>query len=276
VSRVVLGTAQFALREELSEDDAIATIHAAYDAGIRSFDTARAYARVEDAAYAERVLARALAGRADVEIATKGGHFRVDAETWGVDGSPAALRADVDRSARALGTDALDLYYLHTPDPAVPLAESLGALAELRAEGRIRRVGLSNVTLAQLREAVALTPVDAVQNPLGPVQARDREVLAEAEALGIRFVAYSPLGGGAHRDRIRTGMPRTRALAARRGVSFPRLVLAWLLTLSPAVSVITGAGRPDSARDSAAAASLALAPEEAAMVSAEAASLPRS
>jgi pyridoxine 4-dehydrogenase len=244
MSRVALGGSGFSIGETQDEAAAVDTIRTAYDQGVRQFDSARAYATVDDPLHNETLFRRALGGRDDAVIGTKGGHFRVDRETWGVDGSPAALRRDCENSLTALGVDALPLYYLHKPDTGVPFTESVGALHQLRAEGKIVDVGVCNVSAEQLAQALAITPIAVVQNKFSPYQSADRSVLDAAEAAGLRFFAYSPLGGKQDRGRLPGLMPGTVALAAELGVSFQRLVLAWLLAQSPALTVISGARRP--------------------------------
>src|SRR6516165_3330730 len=166
IEGIGLGTAQFAFRDGTPEDS-VATVHAALDAGVRLIDTALAYTRADAESYAEQVVARALRGIGHDRplVATKGGHWR-DGDAFPVDGRPETLRAHCEISLRTLGAGRIDLYQLHHVDPAVPLADSAGALAELRADGKVAAVGLSNVTIAQLDEASAVTPVDAVQNRL--------------------------------------------------------------------------------------------------------------
>lgn len=203
MSRVALGGLGFSLGEFPAEADAVETIRTAYDHGVRQFDSARAYATADDPLHNETLFRRALAGRADAVVATKGGHFRVDADTWDVDGNPAALRRDCENSLAALGVEALPLYYLHKPDPSVPLA---------------------------------VTPIAVVQNEFSPYQSADRSVLDAASAAGVRFFAYSPLGGKKDRGRLASLMPDTVVLVGELGVSFHRLVLAWLLAQSPAVT----------------------------------------
>src|SRR5215216_8128477 len=136
------------------EARSIRTIHAALDAGVTLIDTADAYCRDEsDFGHGERLVAKALAGwsgdRDRVLVATKGGHTRPGGE-WGLDGRPEYLRQACEASLRALGVDAIGLYQFHRPDPKVPFAESVAALAELKAAGKVRLVGLSNVSVDQI------------------------------------------------------------------------------------------------------------------------------
>jgi aryl-alcohol dehydrogenase-like predicted oxidoreductase len=278
LSRIGLGCMQLSLGPAAGDEHrAIATIRAALEAGVTLLDTADAYAPGEhDIGHNERILARALQGwsaRDDVVVATKAGHVRPGGG-WELDGSPAHLRAACEASLRALEVEQLDVLQLHRPDPQVPFAESVGALSDLRDAGKIRHVGLSNVTVAQLEEAEAIVEIACVQNelslrylaPLG-----NGEVAACAQR-GIPFLAFSPLGGRgaavqapAEPDPI---LPAVEAAAARHGVSTQRVTLAWLLALDPSIVPIPGSSRPETAADSAAATALRLAEAELAEISA--------
>lgn len=251
--QLVLGTATIGLfADHRSREADTETIRAAYDAGIRAFDTARVYAPADDPLYAETLLAEALYGRDDVLVMTKGGHFRTPDGGFAVDNSPARLRRDVEDSLRALRTDRIDLYLLHRcDDESVPLAESVGELSALRDEGKIDEVGLSNVRLDQLLRAVEVTPIAAVQNqysPLatawGPVSRQECDaVVAECEARGIVYLAYSPL---------KTDGPAISELRPDL-VAGPRSpeasVLAEVFGISSAMAVVTGASRIETVRD---------------------------
>ncbi len=276
-SRMALGGAGFSIVENPDEDAAILAIRAALDSGITQFDSSRAYATVDDPFHNETLFRHALEGRAldgsDTLVATKGGHFRIDGTTWGADGSRDALRRDCEGSLRALGLNALPLYYLHKVDPQTPLEESIGALAELRDEGKIIEIGVCNVTAEQLARAVSVAPIEAVQNRFSPFQSHDRSVLAAAENAGIPFYAYSPLGGSKDRARLVEQLPNTVRLAAELEISFQRLILEWLLSLSPAITVISGARRPLTVEDSAAAMTDPLSPDVAARIAAEVSTL---
>ncbi|MFE9453954.1 aldo/keto reductase [Streptomyces sp. NPDC006739] len=252
VGQVALGGATFSLGADRKRSGDIATIRAAADAGIRIFDSARAYAPVDDPQHNERLFAHALKGRSDVLIATKGGHFRTGQDTWDVDNSAARLRQDVAASLDALGVERIGLYYLHRADAPYPIGGSVSTLEEMRREGKIQRIGLSNVTAAQLEEAHSITPIDAVQNHHSVAHAESSDVLRLCEKLNIPFFAYSPL----RRDDgqpYSEGFSRMGALAADRGISLARLLLRALLESSPVMSVVSGASRAESAMDSAAA-----------------------
>ncbi len=246
VCGVGLGTAPLAFRGE-SDAAAVATVRAALDAGVGLIDTALAYTRPDVESYAERIVASALRGAPGERplVATKGGHWR-DGDRFPVDGRPGTLRAHCEISLRTLGTDRLDLYFLHHVDPAVPLAESVGALADLRREGKIAALGLSNVTLAQLDEAAAIAPVAAVQNRLSYAHPGDLPTALACARRGIAYLAYSPLTAP-------SGPPllAARAVAGRHEASVQRVLLAWLRAQSPGIVPLVGASRPASIRDSA-------------------------
>jgi pyridoxine 4-dehydrogenase len=260
--QVALGGATFSLVPDFPEERAVEVIRAAADAGVRIFDTARAYAPDGDPTHNEALFAAALAGRDDVLIGTKGGHFRTGPREWDVDNSPARLRQDVDTSLRALGVDRLGLFYVHRADgrerfrggtgAPPPVGEAVAALDRLRQAGTIAGIGLSNVTAAQLDEAVGVAPVAAVQNNL-TVGTADDAVLRRCQELGIPFFAYAPLRSVALGEGTAARFPATAALAAERGVSVQRLLLRGLLASSPVLSVVVGAGREATAVDSAAA-----------------------
>jgi aryl-alcohol dehydrogenase-like predicted oxidoreductase len=232
----------------------VATVRAALGADVRLIDTALAYTRPGVESYAEHIVASALRSAAGALrsaagerplVATKGGHWR-DGDRFPVDGRPATLRAHCEISLRTLGTDRIDLYFLHHVDPAVPLADSVGALGRLRQEGKVAAIGLSNVTLAQLDEALAVTPVHAVQNRLSYANPADLPMALACAERGLPYLAYSPLEAP-------SGPPLRAALAVagRHGASVQRVLLAWLREQSPSIVPLVGASRPASIRDSA-------------------------
>lgn len=246
--KVALGGAQFSIGTTVDAEAAQMTIRAAAEAGIRVFDTARAYATPSDPTHNERLFARALLDVPDALIATKGGHFRSPDGTWGIDNR--RLRSDALESLRALGADALGLYYLHRADDLiVPIEESVGVLDDLRREGLVQRIGISNVTAAQLDVAWRVTTIDAVQNPLTLFHDEGRDVVAWCERHDVGYFAYSPLGGPGQAKTWGVRQPALAALAERRGISLQRLMLSGLLASSSVISVVVGAGTPRSARD---------------------------
>jgi aryl-alcohol dehydrogenase-like predicted oxidoreductase len=255
VSAVGYGGMHLSIKDRPPEQQSIRVIHAALDAGVTLIDTADVYCMDEaDLGHNERLIAQALRSwsgdRSRVIVATKGG-MRRPAGRWEIDGRPAHLRAACERSLKALGADRIDLYQLHVPDPKVPLPDSAGALADLQREGKIRWVGLSNVSVAEIREAEAVVPITTVQNRLNPFF---REALAEGvveycTAQGIGFLAYSPTGGG-RLNRKLPAHPVLQPMAARLGTTPHALVLAWVLARSPSVLVIPSARTVEHALDS--------------------------
>ena len=267
VGAIGLGAMPLSVEGRPDEAQAVRTVHAALDAGVTLVDTADAYCLgADEVGHNERLLARALASwsgdRDAVLVATKGGHTRPPDGSWALDGSRAHLRAACEASLTALGVEAIGLYQLHRPDPQVPWAESIGALEELRAEGKIQYVGVSNADPAQIREALALTPLAAVQNELSP---RFRSSLPEVElcaAQGVAFLPWSPLGGMSSAADLGSAHAAFGDVARERGVSPQQVCLAWLLAQAPVVVPIPGARRPASILDSVGAAELVLTDEE--------------
>jgi aryl-alcohol dehydrogenase-like predicted oxidoreductase len=263
-----LGAMPMSLEGRPAEERSIRTIQAAVDAGVELIDTADAYSRDErDFGHNEELVARGLEGRRDgVLVATKGGHTRRGG-AWELDGRPEHLRAACEASLRRLRTDRIDLYQYHRPDPDVPFAESVGALKELQDEGKVRMVGVSNVTVAQLEEALAIVEVASVQNQLslgytGPLAKGEVEACTKR---GVAFLPWSPLGGIGSADSA-ASVEGVGRVAAERGVSPQRVALAWLLSLGPTVIPIPGASRPETILDSIGAAELQLTDDELAAI----------
>jgi pyridoxine 4-dehydrogenase len=245
VGRVALGVAglSFAPRDRSAD---LATIRAGIDAGTAILDTARAYAHVDATLYGEELAAEAARGT-NVIVGTKGGHSRTGATSWDVDISERRIRSDFETSLRVFGGDYLDLYYLHRVDLAEqPLEEGVSALASLRDEGKLARIGLSNVDIAALERASAVARIDAVQNHHSAMGCESADVLAWCEANEVPFFAYSPVRSAA-------AAPRLADMANARDVSLQRLQLRALLASSPVLSVVSGATRPESVLDSLAA-----------------------
>jgi aryl-alcohol dehydrogenase-like predicted oxidoreductase len=243
------------------EAEAVRVIHAALDAGVRLLDTADVYCLSdEDLGHNERLMARALrewsGPRDEVIVATKGGMTRPQG-SWDRNGRPEHLRRACDRSLRALGVDRIDLYQFHTPDPRVPFGESVGMLAELQQAGKVRWVGLSNVSVDQVNAARRHLEVVTVQNRLNPFfrEALTEGVVAHCEHLGIGFLAYSPVGGGRLNKKL-PAHPVVTSIAKRHGASPHAVVLAWVLEQASNVIVIPGARTVAHALDSVAAGEL--------------------
>jgi aryl-alcohol dehydrogenase-like predicted oxidoreductase len=266
VSAIGLGEMPMSLAGRPDEAQSIRTIHAALDAGVTLIDTADAYCIDEtEVGHGERLVAKALAAwpgdRDRVVVATKGGHTREGGE-WNLDGRPEHLRQACEASLRALGVEAIGLYQFHRPDPKVPFAESVGTMAELKDAGKVRLVGLSNVSVDQIRQARQLVQVASVQNEFSPRFRRSEGELAFCAAEGIAFLPWSPLGG-IGRGRELGGRHRAFGeVAEAHGVSAQQVALAWQLAKAPAVIPIPGSSRPETITDSAAAAGLRLSDDE--------------
>ena len=262
VSAIGLGAMLLSLAGRPDEAGGLRTVHAALDAGVTLIDTADAYCLDgSEVGHNERLVAKALAtwpgDRDRVLVATKGGHTRPGRE-WGLDGRPEYLRRACEASLRALGVEAIGLYQFHRPDPKVPFAESVGALAELRAAGKVRMVGLSNVSVDQIEQARRIVEVASVQNEFSPRFRRSEGELAWCAAHRVAFLPWSPLGGMGRGGQLAQRHPAFAAVAARHGVSPQQVALAWELAKAPVVIPIPGARRPETITDSAAAASLRL------------------
>jgi aryl-alcohol dehydrogenase-like predicted oxidoreductase len=267
VGAVGLGEMPMSLGGRPDEARAIRTIHAALDAGVTLIDTADAYCRDEsDFGHGERLVAKALAAwsgdRDRVLVATKGGHTRPRGD-WALDGRPEYLRQACEASLRALGVEAIGLYQFHRPDPKVPFLESVGAMAELKAAGKVRLVGLSNVSVDQITQARQVVEVASVQNEFSPRFRRSEGELAFCAAQRIAFLPWSPLGGIGRGGSLGQGRHRAFAdVAEAHGVSPQQVALAWELAKAPVVIPIPGASRPETITDSAAAATLRLSADD--------------
>jgi aryl-alcohol dehydrogenase-like predicted oxidoreductase len=278
-----------------AQDDAetYATLDRALELGVTLFDTADAYG---DGRNEEFLSPFVRANRQRITIATKFGIVHRGGSV-GIDNSPAHIRAAVEGSLRRLGTDVIDLYYMHRRDPAVPLAESIGAMGDLVAAGKIRHIGLSEVTAGELREAHAIHTITALQTEWSLFSREaEAEIVPAAAELGIGFVPYSPLGRGQLTGRhdagvlaagdVRQTMARFAAenhaansallatitmLAATRNATPAQVALAWLhhqaTVFGLAVVPIPGTRRPARLEENAGGASLALTGEEIAVLS---------
>lgn len=265
-------------------DEAVATVRRALDLGVTFLDTADMYAQGEN----EKLVSEAIAGRRDeVTLATKFG-ILIDPETSrpiGVDGSPDYVRAAIDRSLTRLDVDHVDLYYLHRPDPQVPIEDTVGAMAELVAAGKVGALGLSEASADTIRRAVAVHPIAAIQSEWS-IFSRDIEesVVPAARELGIGLVPYSPLGRGQltgsaasmtdlAQDDFRRTLPRwqadnlaanqalvdrIRVIASAHEAAPSQVALAWLLAQGDDVVPIPGTKRRSYLEENAAAVALEL------------------
>jgi aryl-alcohol dehydrogenase-like predicted oxidoreductase len=258
------------IHDRPGEADAVKALHAAFDAGVTFLDTADVYCLDHrDIGHNERLIARALRerrGGAPVVVATKGGLERPNG-AWTRNARPEHLRRACEASLSALGVERIDVYQLHAPDPAVPIADSVGEIARLRMEGKVAHVGLSNVSVREIEAARAIVPIVSVQNRWNPGhrQPETDGVLSYCTKNGVAFLPYSPFGGASGAKRL-GGVGRLAELAGRRKVSAHRLVLAWMLAKSPAVIAIPGVRRAESAVDSAGASDLELSADDVAAV----------
>jgi pyridoxine 4-dehydrogenase len=230
-------------------------VRRAVELGVNFIDTADSYGPE----ISERLIAEALHPYPDgVVIATKGGFTRPGRSQWEVDGRPEHLREACEGSLRRLRLDAIDVYQLHRVDPRVDLEDSVGALAELRDEGKIRHVGLSNVDEAQLERARGIVPIVSVQNRYN-VAERDSEPLVDLCARdGLAFIPYFPLVAGWVDEH---GGPWERVARAH-GATSAQIALAWLLHRSPAMLPIPGTSSVSHLEEDVAAASIRLSDDE--------------
>ena len=249
------------------EAAAIGVLHAAFDAGITLLDTADAYCwHDEERGHNERLISRALdtwtGDRSTIVVATKGGMTRPGGE-WVPDGRAKHLAAACEASCRALGVDRVELYQLHVPDPAVPLSTSVRALAALKRQGVVDRIGLCNVTVGQIEEARRIVEIDSVQVELSLW--RDQHFLSgvvrHCVSHRLQLLAYRPLGGRKSLSRI-AAHPVVSAIAARHAATPFEVALAWLAGLSHVIVPLPGATRVETARSSARFRTLDLAAEE--------------
>jgi pyridoxine 4-dehydrogenase len=235
-----------------SRDQAIATLRRVVELGVNFIDTADAYGPD----VSEELIAEALYPYPDdLVIATKGGQLRPGPNRWDPDGRPEHLREVCEGSLRRLRLEQIPLYQLHRVDPGVPLAESMGALAELKNEGKIRHIGVSNVTEEQFREANQIVPVVSIQNRYNVTDRASQALVDLCEQESVVFLPWAPIQ--------QTDRKAAVAVAAeRRGVTERQIVLAWMLASSPAMVPIPGTGSPEHAEENVAAGSIELTGDE--------------
>jgi pyridoxine 4-dehydrogenase len=237
----------------LDEDTAITIARRAVDLGVTFFDTADSY----DFGTNEELLAKALHPYpSDLVIATKGGHVNLGRE-WIPLGRPEYLRQQAELSLRRLRVDRIDLYQLHRIDPTVPLTDQVGALRRLQDEGKIRHVGLSEVTVDQLEQARRITPIVSVQNRYSLTDRAADDVLDHCERNGIAFIPWLPVARA-----IAPAADPISNVAARLGATRTQVALAWLLHRSPVVVPIPGTGSLAHLEENCAATHLSLSSED--------------
>jgi aryl-alcohol dehydrogenase-like predicted oxidoreductase len=236
-------------------DEARRVLRRAVELGVTLVDTADSYGPE----VSETLIAEELHPYPDgLVIATKAGFTREGPRRWSRDCRPERLKEACEASLRRLRLERIDLFYLHCVDPDVPLEDSLGALVELRDEGKIRHAGVSNVDASELARARAVLPVAAVQNRLNLAEREHEPVLAACERDGIAFVAWAPLAKGFFAGA--GGRPAT--IASRHGATPAQVSLAWLLARSPATVAIPGTASVAHLEENLGAERVELSPEE--------------
>ena len=229
-------------------------IRRAVELGVNFIDTADSYGPEVD----ETLIAEALHPYPPgLVIGTKGGLVRPNRHAWDSDAHPEHLRHAVNGSLQRLRLEQIDLYQLHAPDPRVPFADSVGALARMQRGGKIRHIGLSNVSVAELTAARKIAPIVSVQNEYNFDDRSSDDVLAECVRLGIAFIPWYPLGAGRS---LRSA--KLKRIAARRGASAAQIALAWLLARTPVILPIPGTASVAHLEENVRAAGLLLTEEE--------------
>jgi aryl-alcohol dehydrogenase-like predicted oxidoreductase len=291
VSRIGLGAmtmaGMYTTGGGLDDDESIRTIHRALDLGVTHIDTAEIYGPF----HSEELVGAAIKGRRDrVVVATKFGLVAHDGRGPGVrDSSPANVRAAVEGSLSRLGTDHIDLYYQHRVDPQIPIEDTIGAVAELVAEGKVRHIGLSEASPTTIRRAHAVHPIAALQTEYS-LWTRDpeAELLPLLRELGIGFVPYSPLGHGFLTGQIRSAddipnddwrktnprflgenlqrnlriVDEVHATAIEAGATTAQIALAWLLAQGDDIAPIPGTRHVARVEENTAAAAVSLTPDQ--------------
>ena len=238
--------------EPASRDRAIATLRRVVELGVNFIDTADSYGP----SVSEELIAEALYPYPDdLVIATKGGMARPGPNRWNPDGRPEHLREACEGSLRRLRLEQIPLWQFHRPDPKVPLAESMGAIAELKDEGKIRHVGISNVSEAQFRQAERILPIVSIQNRFNVTDRESEPLVDLCEQEDMVFLPWAPIQQADRRAAVAVA-------AERRGATERQIVLAWLLAISPAIVPIPGTGSPEHAEENVAAAAIELSRDE--------------
>jgi pyridoxine 4-dehydrogenase len=243
-------------RDPPDPDRARAALRRVVELGVNFIDTADSYGPE----VSERLIGETLYPYPDdLVIATKGGLVRPGPGRWDADGRPEHLRAACEGSLQRLRLDQIPLYQLHRPDPKVPLAESLGALVQLKDEGKIRHIGISNVSEEQLRTAQQITPIVSVQNRYNATDRKSEPVIDACELEQIAFLPWAPIQQA-------DDNPAVTEAAKRHDASPRQIVLAWLLARSPQMLPIPGSGSPQHVEANVAAASIELSADEVAAI----------
>ena len=250
-------TGEYILGEPKDREEAKRVLRRAVELGVNFIDTADSYGPD----VSEKLIAEALYPYPDdLVIATKGGLLRHGRGPWPPDGRPEHLRAALDGSLRKLKLEQIPLYQLHRPDPKVPLEDSIGALVEAKAQGKIRHIGVSNFSEEQLRVAQRLTPIVSIQNRYNVDDRKSESLVDLCEQEQIVFLPWAPIQN--HESN-----PAVGAAAAKYGVTPYQIVLAWLLARSPSILPIPGTGSVGHLEQNVAAAGIELTPAEVAAIS---------
>jgi aryl-alcohol dehydrogenase-like predicted oxidoreductase len=237
---------------------AVRVLQRAVRLGVTFIDTADSYGPE----VSESLIARALYPYLpELVIATKGGLVRPGPEVWERDARPEHLRTACEGSLARLRRERIDLYQLHAPDPKVPLEDSIGELVRLKSEGKIRHIGVSNVSLAELKRCERLTPIVSVQNRYNLEDRHSDDVLAYCESKAIAFLPWAPLGSGRHASGS-GGLRALQKVADSHGITTGQAAIAWLLGRSPVMLPIPGTGSVEHLEQNIAAASVQLSPQE--------------
>ncbi len=251
-----IGCMRLSTEPDRDDERSVVMLHAAFDAGVTLLDTADAYCwNDSETGHNERLIAHALqtwpGDRSRIVVATKGGMTRPEGR-WEPDGRGKHLAAACERSCRALGVSAIDLYQLHVVDPRTPLATSVRALAALKRDGLIKSIGLCNVTVGQIEEARGIADIDAIQNELSVWH--DAGILSGVADYCVKnritFLAYRPLGGRKSQPRTKSD-PALNAVASRHEATPFEVALAWLQDLAGVIIPIPGMTRIETARSAA-------------------------
>jgi aryl-alcohol dehydrogenase-like predicted oxidoreductase len=267
VGEIGIGAMAMSRLGRASEDQSLGAIHSALDVGVTLIDTSPSYHDTpEERGHNEVLVAKALHDRSrpstGLLVATKVGHVRQAGGVIAVDGRPEHIRQSAQESAARLGVDSIDLLQLHRPDPKVPYAASIGALHDLVDDGLVRAVGISNVGPDEVHEAAGILgdTLVSVQNRYSPGRRESDPVLELCTALGLAFLAWSPLGGKGSTEV--TDDAAFTAVGDAHGVGPHRVCLAWELRLSPVFIPLPGVTRSERALDCAAASELDLTDDE--------------
>jgi pyridoxine 4-dehydrogenase len=241
--------------EPRDPDECRRVLRRSIELGVNLIDTANSYGPE----VSERLIGETLHPYADgVVIATKGGFTRPGPNRWVADGRPEAIREAIEGSLARLKLERIDVHQFHTPDRNVPFADSVGAFAELQKEGKIRHVGLSNVSVAQIEEARSIVPIVSVQNRYNPEDRSSQDILDHCEREGIGFIPWAPVGGKGLAD----GRGPIAEIARSRSATPSQVGLAWLLRKSPVMLPIPGTSSVAHLDENCAAADLELTDEE--------------